>query len=94
MPCDPLYTTIEAPAKLLISAIFGRFCGLEPTICGPGRISMHCDHRYTSIEASAKLVISAIFAVFMGYNPRFMVSGGFRCPVTPFTRLSRHRQNS
>ena len=94
MPCDSLYTTIEAPAKLLISAIFGRFRGLEPTICGPERISMHCDPRYTTIEASAKIVISAIFAVFMGYNPRFMVSGGFRYLVTPFTRLSRHRQNS
>ena len=66
MPCDPLYTTIEAPAKLLISAIFGRLRGLEPTICGPGRISMHCDHRYTTIEASAKLVISAIFSRFPG----------------------------
>ena len=61
MPCDSLYTTIEAPAKLVISAIFGRFRGLEPTICGPGRISMHRDPRYTTIEASAKLVISAIF---------------------------------
>ena len=52
MPCDPLYTTIEAPTKLLISAIFGRFCGLEPTICGPRRISMHCDppvHDYRDI---------------------------------------------
>ena len=36
-----------------------------------------------NIEASEKLVISAIFSVFMGYNPRFMVSGGFRCTVTP-----------
>ena len=94
MPCDSLYTTIEAPAKLLISAIFGRFRGLEPTICGPGRISMHRDPRYTTSEASAKLVISAILAVFMGYNPRLVVPGGFRCRVTPFTRLSRHRQNS
>ena len=66
MPGDPLFTTIEAPAKLLISAIFGRFCGLDPTICGPGRISMHCDPRYTTIEASAKLVISAIFCRFHG----------------------------
>ena len=56
MPCDSLYTTIEAPAKLLISAIF----------CGPGRISMHYDHRYTTIEASAKIVISAIFCRFHG----------------------------
>ena len=85
MPYDPLYTTIEAPAKLPISAIFGRFRGLEPTICGPGRISMHYDPRCTTIEASAKLVISAIFAVFMGYNPRFVVSGGFRFTVTPDT---------
>ena len=36
MHCDPLYTTIDAPAKLLISAIFGRFCGLEPTFRGSG----------------------------------------------------------
>ena len=66
MPCDPLYTTIEASEKLVISAIFGRFRGLEPTICGPRRISMHCDPRYTTIEASAKLVISAIFCRFRG----------------------------
>ena len=94
MPCDPHYTTIEAPAKLLISAIFGRFRGLEPTICGPKRISMPCDPLYTTIEAPTKLVMSAIFDIFMGYNPRFMVSGGFRCLLTTFTRLSRHRQNS
>ena len=92
MPCDPLYTTIEAPAKLLISAIFGRFRGLDPTICGPGRISMYCDPRYTNIEASAKLVISAIFAVFVVYDPRFVVPTGFQCHVS--TRLSRHQQNS
>ena len=64
MPYDPLYTTIEAPTKLPISAIFCRFRGLEPTIYGPGRISMHCDPGYTTIEASAKLEFSAIFLPF------------------------------
>ena len=44
---------------------------------------MHCDPLYTTIEAPTKLVISAIFDIFMGYNPRFMVSGGFRCTMTP-----------
>ena len=50
--------------------------------------------RDTTVQASAELVISAIFDVFMGCNPRFMVSGGFRCTVTPGTQLSRHRQKS
>ena len=66
MPCDPRYTTIEASEKLVISAIFGRFRALPPTICGLERISMPCDPRYTSIEASTKLVISAIFGRFPG----------------------------
>ena len=66
MPCDPRYTTIEASVKLVISAIFVRFCGLQPTICGPGWISMLVDPRYTTIETSAKLVISAIFCRFRG----------------------------
>ena len=59
---DPLYTIIEASPKLVVSAIFGRFPGLYPTICGLERISVPCDPCYTTIEASAKLVILAIFA--------------------------------
>ena len=69
MHCDPLYTTLEASTKLVISGVFCRFQGLEPTICGPGRIPMHCDPLKTTIEASTKLVISAVFWCFVGYNP-------------------------
>ena len=37
MPCDPCYTTIEASAKLVISAIFRRFRGLfNPRFVVPG----------------------------------------------------------
>ena len=66
MPCDPLYTTIEASAKLVISAIFCRFHGLHPTFCGPGRILMPYDPPLHDCRGIGKLVISAIFAVFVG----------------------------
>ena len=34
MPCDPRYTTVEGLAKLVFSAISGRFRGLKPMIFG------------------------------------------------------------
>ena len=94
MHCDPIYTTIEAPTKLLISAIFDIFMGYNPRFMVWGGFRCTVTPRDTTVQASAKLVISAIFDVFMGCNPRFMVSGGFRCTVTPGTQLSRHRQKS
>ena len=73
MPCDPWYMTLEASAKLVFSAIFGRFrpfldvfVGYNPRFSGPGRILMPCDPRYTNLEASAKLVFLAISGRFRG----------------------------
>ena len=62
----PLYTTIEASAKLVISAFFAVFIGNNPRFVVPGGFSMHGDPLYTIIEASVKLVISAIFWRFRG----------------------------
>ena len=58
---DPLYTTIEASTKQVISAVFAVFVGNNPRFVVPGAFSMHGDPLYTIIEASPKLVISAIF---------------------------------
>ena len=66
MPWDPRYTTLERSAKLMFSAISGRFHGLYPMIFGSRRISMPRDRQYTTLEGSAKLVFSPISGRFRG----------------------------
>ena len=53
MHCDPLYTTIEASTKLVISAVFWCFVGYNPRFVVPGVFSMHGDpplHDYRGID--------------------------------------------
>ena len=70
MPCDPCYMTIEASAKLVISAIFGCFRGLYNTrFVVPGGFRFTVTPRCTTIEASAKCVISTIFGRLRGLQP-------------------------
>ena len=88
MPCHPRYTTLEASTKLVISAISGRFCGLLPTIFAS---RADFDALSPPVHDSRGIDETRDFGHFLPFSwliaHDFRVPGGFRCPLTPGTRL-------
>ena len=88
MARDPRYPTLAASSKLVLSGISIRFRELQSTFLGSRE---DFDAPGPPVQNSSGIVktraFQAFLAVFVGYSPCFWGPGGFRCLVTPCTKL-------
>ena len=84
MPRDPLYRTLAASSKLVISSIPGHFRGLQSTVFGSRE---DFDAPSPPVHDSSGIIKTRDFEHFWPFSWAIVrglwVPGGFRCPVTP-----------